>query len=458
MDLKTDITMSLSTILLIIMLVLVFRVIIMGVPVMLALLGVPLVVACVGIIFGVFDASLFSAIPNRIYGIIGNQLLYAVPMFVLMGKLLQHSKIAEELLFLMSCSFKNHPMSLAYCVLGVSVILATSSGIVGATITMLAAIAVPAMLNSGYSEKFSAGLVCAAGSLGQILPPSIVLILLSDQVSNAHIASELQKGNFSPDPVSVGHLFAASLIPGLILAACYGVYIAFSKRHKLSPSQDINADETGSPNIIVSILTLATLICIPLSIILGIASASESAIVGVVLVLIIMIIKGAYSALSPALKETIEITGVIFGIILAASVFSLVIRGFGGDELLTGLFQELPGGFYLPLMVVMLMVFILGFVMEFVEITYIIVPITAPILFGLGIDPIWFAILMAINLQISFLTPPLGIALFYYKSVQPIVMQNLACAIIPFVVIQILVLMVLVIFPSLATWLPSVIL
>jgi len=453
---------SLATILLVIMLVVLFRLIIMGVPVMICLLGVPLVIAFIGIILGVFDPSLLGAIPTRIQGILTNQLLYAVPIFVFLGKLLQHSGLGEGLLVSLSRAFNNQTSSLGFCVLGVSVILAISSGIVGATITMLAALAVPVMLKNGYSEKFSAGLICAAGSLGQILPPSIVLILLSDQISNAHISAQLALGNFSPDPVSVGHLFAASIIPGLILAGAYAVYIAFGQASQVHKTDD-EVSEDGFENterfgFLSALITLLTLFSIPFSIIFGLASASEAAIIGVVLVMMIILIRGAYAALNPALRETVEITGVVFGIILAASVFSLVIRGFGGDKLLTDLFQELPGGFYLPLMVVMLMVFLLGFVMEFVEITYIIVPITAPILFGFGIDPIWFAILMAMNLQISFLTPPLGIALFYYKSVQLIAMRSLARAVIPFVVIQILMLMVLVLFPSLATWLPSVIL
>jgi len=246
------------------MIVLVFRVITLGIPVMFALLGVPLFIAFIGIISGVFDAGLLGAIPSRIYGIMGNQLLYAVPLFVLMGKLLEHSGLAEELLVSMSQSFKRQKMSLAYCVLIVSVILAASSGIVGATITMLAAIAVPAMLKNGYGEKFSAGLVCAAGSLGQILPPSIVLLLLSDQISNAHIVSQLQKGNFSPDPVSVGHLFAASIIPGLILAGCYGFYIAFSRHEVTSSAVNSVAKESNEKskkaNPFTLALTLLTLV------------------------------------------------------------------------------------------------------------------------------------------------------------------------------------------------------
>jgi len=450
---------TLATILLLIMLVVMFRLIIMGLPVMFCLLGVPLVAAAIGIGFGAFDANLLSAIPSRIQGILTNQLLYAVPMFVLMGKLLQHSNIAESLLIFMARLLSSRKMSLAYCVLAVSILLAISSGIVGATITMLAAIAVPVMLKNGYGEKFSAGLICAAGSLGQILPPSIVLILLSDQVSNAYISSQLTQGNFSPDPVSVGHLFAASLFPGLILACAYGFYIAYyGRREEMkfdAQSLNLSSEKTTQNNMIVSVLTLVTLGSIPLSIIFGIASASESAIVGVAFVIGIILLKESYPAFSRAFIETVEITGVIFGIILAASVFSLVMRGLGGDELLTNLFGALPDGFYLPLLLVMMVVFLLGFVMEFVEITYIVVPVTAPVLFGLGIDPIWFAILMAVNLQISFLTPPLGIALFYYKSVKPIAMRDLSSAIIPFVFIQILVLGLLILFPNLATWLPK---
>ncbi|MGI9353032.1 MAG: TRAP transporter large permease [Rhizobiaceae bacterium] len=445
-----------QSVLLILMIVSVFTGIALGIPVMFVLLGVPIIAGLAGTAIGVFDPTLFAAIPTRIFGIMDNQVLYAVPLFILMGKLLEHSGLAERALLSVTRAFDHSARSIAFSVIGISVVIACTSGIVGATITMLGAIVLPAMRSLELRERFSAGLIVASGSLGQIIPPSIVLILLSDQISSAHVATQLGKGNFSPDPVSVGHLFAGALLPGLCLAAAYVIYAGFTLNEKQLPA--VNSPDPDEENDLdlVGLLTIFSLLLVPVSILLGLVTVNEASAAGVLIIGTITIWWGRRENMGAALSEAVELTGVIFGIILAASVFSLILRGFEGDALVESLFQQLPHGGYWALLCVMAIVFLLGFLIEFVEITYVVVPITAPILFALDIDPIWFAVLMAVNLQISFLTPPMGISLFYYKSVSSIETVELYRSVIPYVCIQLILIMLLFVFPPLATWLPSV--
>ena len=450
-----------SEILLVLMLTGVFGGILAGIPVVLVLFGVPLLAAGIGIAAGVFDPALLGAFPQRIYGIMGNQILYSVPLFILMGKLLEHTGMAQRMLKSASGLFKNRDLSLGFAVLLVSVLVAASTGIIGATITMLGAMALPAMLRSGLPESLSAGLVCAAGSLSQIIPPSIVLILLSDQVSNAWVSSQLEIGNFAPDPISVGHLFAGAILPGLVLAGLYALYLGF--RLRSPPLQANDARVTDAENerneksefaIFVPVLLL--LFAVPGSILAGVATPTEAASFGVACTLVLGIVLGNTGCLKRAFVESVEITGVIFGIVIAASMLSLVFRGFGGEEIVDALLAAIPGDAAGALIAVMIIIFFLGFLIEFIEITYIVVPVAAPVLFSMGIDPVWFAILVAVNLQISFLTPPLGIALFYYKSVASTATATLYRGIVPFVILQILALTLVFIFPKLATWLPTV--
>ena len=258
-----------QSVLLILMVVSVFTGIAMGVPVMFVLLGVPILAGSVGAVFGVFDPALFSAIPPRIFGIMGNQVLYAVPLFILMGKLLEHSGLAERALLSVIRAFDHSAKSIAFSVIGISVVIACTSGIVGATITMLGAIILPAMRSLHIRERFSAGLIVASGSLGQIIPPSIVLILLSDQISSAHVANQLSKGNFSPDPVSVGHLFAGALLPGFCLAAVYAIYAGVTLKED-RPAETVSRnpdDEKGLD--LAGILTIVSLLLVPASILFG---------------------------------------------------------------------------------------------------------------------------------------------------------------------------------------------
>jgi len=324
---------------------------------------VPMFVGLSGMAMGVFDGALFYAIPERIFGIMRNQVLYAIPLFVLMGKLLEHSRLAEQMLFSIAELSKNKARSLGLAVLATSVIIAAASGIVGATITMLAGIALPALLRAGVSEKTSAGLICAAGSLGQLIPPSIVLILLSDQISNAWILSQRDLGNFSPEPISVAHLFSAALFPGLMLAALYALYIFVVVKPDAS-QQPQNVTSEPKEFSWKALLVLGVILLVPLTIVFGFATAGEAASIGILGVSILML-KGANLAVfKKALEETVTLTGVIFGIIIAASVLALVFRGLGGDEQVSKLLSAMPGDAMGALMVVMIVIFLLGFILE----------------------------------------------------------------------------------------------
>lgn len=447
--------MSIQAFLLILMFVGVIGGILSGVRILIVLMLVPMSAGLVGMGLGVFDGALFYAIPERIFGIMRNQVLYAIPLFVLMGKLLEHSGLAEKMLLSIAGLSKNKGRSMALAVLATSVIIAAASGIIGATITMLAGIALPALLRAGVGEKISAGLICAAGSLGQLIPPSIVLILLSDQISNAWILSQRGLGNFSPEPISVAHLFSAALLPGLMLAALYALYIFIVVKPDAS-QQHQNVISEPKRFSWEAPLVMSVILLVPLSIVFGFATAGEVASIGILGVALLMLKAGNFLIFKQALEETVTLTGVIFGIIIAASVLALVFRGLGGDEQVSSLLAALPGEAMGALIIVMVVIFLLGFILEFIEITYIIIPVTAPVLFAMGVDPIWFAVLVAVNLQISFLTPPLGIALFYFQSVSRIKAMALYSAVLPFIILQILALMIVFTFPMVATWLPSI--
>ena len=448
--------MSIETFLLVVMFAGVIFGIVSGARIIVVLLFVPMVIALIGTALGVFDNALLFAIPERIFGIMGNQVLYAIPLFIVMGKLLEHSGLAEDMLLSLAGLSKHQGRSLALAVLATSVIIAAATGIIGATITMLTAFALPALLRAGVSEKISSGLICAAGSLGQLIPPSIVLILLSDQISNAWVLSQRDLGNFSPEPISIAHLFSAAILPGLVLVLLYGLYVFFALK-PAETSKETSTREELPQFSWKALLILAVLVFVPISIVLGLATAGEAASFGVAGTLLLMIRSGTFVMLKKALLEAVELTGVIFGIIIAASVLALVFRGFGGDESVAKLLSSMPGDAMGALLVVMLVIFLLGFIIEFIEITYIVIPITAPVLFAMGVDPIWFAVLVAVNLQISFLTPPLGIALFYFQSVNSrIKALTLYKAILPFIILQILALLIILLFPNVATWLPSI--
>lgn len=437
------------------MLSLLLACIIAGVPVFYVLLAVPLLTALAGMVFGVFDAALLWAIPSRMFGVFSNQVLFAVPLFVLMGKLLEHSGLAQEMLTAFAKGRGRVAQRFPFIVLCLCLLVAASTGVVGATITMLASIALPTLLASGYGTRRSAGLICAGGSLGQIIPPSIVLILLSDQVSNASIAVQRAGGDFSPEPVTVGHLFAGALMPGLVLFICYLIYLVIQKPETTKVTTPVSEEMASDGPSLAPVLVFAILLLVPFAIVGGFATPSEAGGIGAFACLVACLTRGMGRVVKTALRETMELTGVIFAIIVAASVFALVFRGLDGDALIGRMLAGMPDATFWALILVLALVFVLGFFLEFVEITYIVIPIAAPILFSLGVDPVWFAILVAVNLQVSFLTPPMGIALFYYKSVAAIDTVELYRAIVPYVLIQLAVLMLVFMVPALATWLPS---
>ena len=434
----------------------------LGFPVAFTLGGVSLIFAGLGSIFGIFDLYLLETIPNRLFGIMTNSTLVAVPLFVFMGVILEKSKIAEKLLESMSEIFGNLKSGLGISVIIVGTLLAASTGIVGATVIAMGLISLPAMLKKGYSEEVSTGLIAATGTLGQIIPPSIALVILGDVLATAYQQAQLSMGNFSAKSFSVGDLFVAAIIPGLLLVTAYSFYFIFSISKK-----NLNYEESKEKSVslfdILKILIPPFLLIFSVlgSIILGVASPTEAAGIGAMGSILIALLnrKLSFSVLADAVKQTAFISSMVFMILIGASVFSLVFRGFGGEELITNLFNAIPGGLFGSMLIVMILVFLLGFILDFIEISFVVVPIVGPILIAMGADPLWLGIMLAINLQTSFLTPPFGFALFYLRGVTPekIKTETIYKGVIPFIFIQILILCLVAYFPFLATYLPSAI-
>ena len=434
----------------------------LGFPVAFTLGGVSLIFAGLGSIFGIFDLYLLETIPNRLFGIMTNSTLVAVPLFVFMGVILEKSKIAEKLLESMSEMFGNLKSGLGISVIIVGTLLAASTGIVGATVIAMGLISLPAMLKKGYSEEVSTGLIAATGTLGQIIPPSIALVILGDVLATAYQQAQLSMGNFSAKSFSVGDLFVAAIIPGLLLVTAYSFYFIFNISKK-----NLNYEESKEKSVslfdILKILIPPFLLIFSVlgSIILGVASPTEAAGIGAMGSILIALLnrKLSFSVLADAVKQTAFISSMVFMILIGASIFSLVFRGFGGEELITSLFDAVPGGLFGSMLIVMILVFLLGFILDFIEISFVVVPIVGPILIAMGADPLWLGIMLAINLQTSFLTPPFGFALFYLRGVTPekIKTETIYKGVIPFIFIQILILCLVAYFPFLATYLPSAI-
>ncbi|PIR39016.1 MAG: C4-dicarboxylate ABC transporter [Alphaproteobacteria bacterium CG11_big_fil_rev_8_21_14_0_20_39_49] len=451
------------TILLVIMLITLFCALLSGFPVAFVLSGVSLIFACIGSTLGLFDMAYLSALPNRIYGIMRNDLLISIPLFVFMGVMLERAKIAEELLEGMSLAFGKMSSGLGVSVVLVGAILAASTGIVGATVVTMGLISLPTMLKAGYCSRISSGTICAAGTLGQIIPPSIVLILLGDQISSANQTAQMKMGNLSPDPVSIADLFVGALIPGLILVMLYIAWlIIYSKLFPdKTPAQKTKKDIRFT-DLAKSLLPPLLLILIVLgSILTGVATATESAAVGAVGAIILSFFKKEFNLknLNEVMRSTAKVSSMVFTILIGAAIFTLVFRGFGGDDVVHSILGDLPGGLFTAMLLTMVVMFLLGFFLDFIEIIFVVVPIVAPILLMIGADPIWLAIMIAVNLQTSFLTPPFGFALFYLRGVAPasVLSSDIYKGITPFVVIQIVVLCLLAGFPSLSTKLPEVV-
>lgn len=499
-----------------------------GFPVAFTLAGVSLGFGLLASVFGLFDLSLFGALPQRIFAVMQSEILVAVPLFVFMGVVLERSRVAENLLNAVTSTLGSTRGGLGIAVCLVGALMAASTGIVGATVVTMGLISLPAMLKAGYRPSFAAGTIAASGTLGQIIPPSIVLIILGDQLAGAYSQAQYRLGNFAPDAVSVNDLFAGALIPGLLLVSLYIVWILL--RTWLNPdvapplNQRAHDQHPHAPNLMRSLIAPLSLIVAVLGSILGgLASPTEAAsigavgaillaglnlaeesagtgalikfgaaamiamllstwaegpvvlkliaaaltAVGIICALVWMAVSteddGQVSLLTSSMRQTLRMTSMIFLVLIGASVFSLVFRGVGGDDVIEHWLSNLPGGVFGALLVVMLTMFLLGFVLDFLEIVFIVVPIVAPVLLmmevspGVTMSPVWLAVLIAVNLQTSFLTPPFGFALFYLRGVAPdsVKTSSIYTGILPFVAIQLLVLALIWWFPALATWLPG---
>lgn len=443
----------------------VFVLLLIGYPVAFTLAGTALMFTVIGQASGTFDPDFLEALPNRLYGIIGNQILMAVPLFVFMGVMLERSRVADELLVTMSRLFGSLHGGMGIAVVIVGMLLAASTGIVGATVVTMGLLSLPTMLKQGYDPKISTGLICASGTLGQIIPPSIVLVLLGDVLSSAYQQAQLDMGIFSPETISVGDLFIGALIPGLLLVCCYIIYIlgyAFFNKSAMPSARQTNTvyESHLLHDVVKSLLPPLFLIFTVLgSIIGGLATPTEAASIGAVGAILLAVSKNRLTLknLQEVVRSTTRVSCMVFMILIGAALFSLVFRGFEGDELIQELLGDLEGGKYHALFIVMLVMFLLGFVLDFIEITFVIVPIVGPVLLAMGIDPVWLGILIAINLQTSFLTPPFGFALFYLRGVAPkeIKTTQIYQGVMPFIAIQLIVLAMIAYWPMLATWLPA---
>ncbi len=500
-----------------------------GYPVAFTLAGVALVFAVIGLAFGVFSPAYLAAFPQRIYGSMTNATLTAVPLFILMGVILERSKIAEDLLSTMADLFGRARGGLLYATAIVGALLAASTGVVGATVVTMGLLALPVMLRRGYAPSLAAGSIAAAGTLGQIIPPSVVLILLGDVLGSANQKAQLQMGVTSPSVVSVGDLFAGALIPGLLLV---GLYLAYQAVTAWLHPTAAPAGEAGVPGWGRLARALAAplilIVAVLGSILFGVATPTEGAAVGAAgaaflaalrmehdagrgagaparialggagalgllaalrvatdlpvlfagegpLALAVSLIGAALALLSagglvmafwilaraqqlrPALRSTVDITAMVFVILIGAALFTLVFRGLGGDEWVASMLQATPGGLTGAMIAVMLVMFVLGFFLDFIEICFVVAPLVAVPLIMMGADPLWLGVMMAINLQTSFLTPPFGFALFYLRGVAPPQVRTIDIykGVVPFIALQLIALLLVAAFPALATWLPG---
>ena len=497
----------------------------LGFPVAFTLAGTSLIFAGIGSLLGVFDVPLLGSLGSRYFGIMANQVLVAVPLFVFMGMMLERSKVAEQLLETMALLFGPVRGGLGLSVIFVGMMFAASTGIVGATVVTMGLLSMPTMLKAGYDRRLACGTICASGTLGQIIPPSIVLVLLADILQGANTKAQLALGNFAPDPVSVVDLFAGAFLPGLMLVGLYmawNLFVAFVRPESCPPMESPGEYASLLPQVLRALVPPMVLIVSVLgSIIGGVATPTEAAAVGSVgalllagqrlderratpvyvaaacLVVIVLLsslfdlrvqkanisladwlalvaVGGCCGGLTwgmavslirvhrarvlvEVMRSTMTISSMVFVILLGASVFSLVFRGFGGDVMVGALLQDLPGGVIGAMVAVMALMFLLGFFLDYIEIMFVVVPIVGPVLLAMDLDPIWLGVMIGINLQTSFLTPPFGFALFYLRGVVPpeVTTMDIYRGIIPFVIIQLFALGLLALFPAMVTWLPK---
>ena len=490
-----------------------------GFPVALTLGGVALAFAALGQMFGALEGSFLLALPQRIFAVMSNEVLVTVPLFIFMGTLLERSRLAEDLLRSLGQVFQRLRGGLGISITLVGALLAASTGIVGATVVTMGLLSMPGLLRQGYDPKLASGILTAAGTLGQIIPPSIVLVLLGDVMGNAYQQAQLAQGIFAPKTVSVGELFAGALLPGLILVALYVLYqlaVAFWQPERAPPAQREPKPLQTGELLKTLIAPLVLIVAVLGSILGGIASPSEAASVGATGTIFLAAIRrydGAWrtnpslwgalalaaliliaapldlrqsglggqfvlaalallalvglvhsllviwrqAILHAVLLRSAQIASMVFLILIGAALFSLVFRGFGGDASVQAMLTAMPGERLGALILVMALMFVLGFFLDFIEITFVVVPIVAPILLALGIDPVWLGVMFALNLQTSFLTPPFGFALFYLRGVAPpsVRTSDIYRGALPFIAIQLLLLLLLAFVPELALWLPQ---
>jgi len=519
--------MPLDVLLCSVMFVLACASLLIGYPVAFTLPGISVIFAGLGYAMGIFDMSIIGGVPQRIYGTMTNVVMMAVPLFVFMGVMLERSQIAEDLLESMGQLMGRIKGGLGISVTIVGALLAASTGIVGATVVIMGLMALPTMLNKGYSPAVATGGIAAAGTLGQIIPPSIVLVLLGDQLSSAWQASQLAQGNFAPTPLSVGDLFAGALIPGLglvLLYILYQVLVAIFFPNACPPVKDTNDKIDLKPVLAAFLPPIILVVAVLGSILGGIATPTEAAALGAVgailmagykndkskpmpvivagsSIVILLFLGGlfdlrmgredisildyiAFSVSIPVMlamvwgiadsfmrvyrnrviHEVVQMTAktssMIFIIMVGAALFTLIFLGFNGDYYITEFLTNLPGGRLGAFLLVMLVMFALGFFLDFIQIVFVVVPIVAPVLFLMDINPIWLGVMMAMNLQTSFLTPPFGYALFYLRGVAPedrVKTTDIYKGVLPFILIQLIALIILYNFEGLVTWLPSLI-
>ena len=440
----------------IIFLVITFLFLLSGFPVAFILSGISLLFALIGVIFGYFDYSFLMAFPNRLYGVMGNQNLLAVPLFIFMGLILEKTKIAENLIYDMNAMFNETDSGYAISVVVVGALMAASTGIVGASVVTLGLLTYPVLVKNGYSPSLASGTICASGTLGQVIPPSLVLILLADVLSSSYQQAQLNMGIFSPETITIADLFVGAILPGLILPLLYIVYL---KTLKIKSNEKTKNKKFNLFNIIYP---LGLMFIVLGSIIFGIATPSEAAGIGALGAIII-----AYSRkdltkdiLDNCVYDSIKLTSMVFMILIGAILFSLVFRGLEGEEFIHKLLVELPNDKTLTLIIVLVIMFLLGFILDFIEITFIVIPLIGPALFTLGFDPLWLGILIALVLQTSFITPPFGFSLFYLRGVLPrnVKTTEIYKGIVPFLIIQVILMVCVFTFPSLATFLPELLL
>lgn len=435
-----------------------------GFPVAFTLAGTSVLFAYLGLYFGVFDLSNLRALAGRYTGYMINEVLVAVPLFIFMGVMLERSNIAEQLLTTMGRLFGDMRGGLGISVILVGALLAASTGVVGATVVTMGLISLPAMLRAGYDPKLASGAICASGTLGQIIPPSTVLIFMGDMIAGMNSQVQMSLGNFAPKTVSVGDLFAGAMIPGLLLVALYILYIIYKAIFdpQSCPATPVPAEEKKGlwKEILFALVPPLMLIAAVLGSILGgIATPTEAASVGAVGATLLAALRWrlSFSVFKEVAQRTAVITSMIFIILFGASVFAIVFRQMGGDNLVREFLTSMPGGAMGAMIVVMLIMFVLGFILDTFEIIFIVLPITAPTLLLLGVDPVWLGVMIGVNLQTSFLTPPFGFSLFYLRGVAPNSVSTgmIYKGAIPFVALQVFAIALLFIFPGLVLWLPS---